>query len=1405
MLESSSPTGRSEELRELLVESKQATGSPSSPETATTDSPSRECQRQSGRMGCSRTAFSPILLSPWFCAVASLAMGSAILQYPLWSLAAFTAWLALVWQVRYFEDLQWLVLSTGRHWQCFRRAVFHSAAVSCVMLVIGLHMPLWVKLAAAAVCYLLGVVMTDARRKKDWQNPQVYGKNRLPMHSPLSYHPSESAAMALKTYHPRRSMPEEGARPQQTKCLNGQWRFKLFPSPTALAGNVDWREFYKRAGSERDWDRINVPSNWEFEGYSHLIYTNVKYPFVCNPPYVPASDNPTGCYLRDFSLPSSWAGRRILLTFGGVSSAYYVWVNGQPVGYAQDSFMPSEFDVTALVRLGDDATNTIAVQVMRFSDGSYIEDQDHWWTSGIFRDVELFAAPVTAISDYGVQATLDNKYQDGILKARVQLAGLEDGRSYSVQFRLYDWEGLTMDPSTPQDIRLPAMSPIFEHTENVTSGQRTAPDAPTSTRREETPLLAETIRDQEHGACVEWTVRVPSVRPWTAETPSLYFLTIGLVEGGQHEALQWEGVRVGFRTVEICDSQLMVNGRPIVVRGVNRHEHDPKAGKAVSLQSAWDDLRLMKQHNINAVRTSHYPNAPFLYDMCDELGLFVVDEANIECHGDTPTGYSPIAKYILFNQSEIPFGRLASDPEYRNQWLARVTRMAQRDKNHPSIIVWSLGNEAGTGPNVRAAYRWLKRYDPTRPVQYECDGSPVEVSDIKCPMYPPVEVVEQYGKQQADRRPMILCEYQHAMGNSNGSFRDYWEVFSRHANLQGGFIWDWVDQGVPKTFNKIECWAYGGDFGDTINDANFNINGLVLPDRTIKPCMHEVKYFYQPLAFHLLSAKAGLQGRGGMVTVTIRVTNRHIHQSVTQDMIHLEAAFSTDTAFDFYDSRAVEYPAVEAGACEEVTIEGRMPPRGKGGCMPDVWLTLRAILTKTTKWADAGHVVATERLTLTDSLRDAVQAVPDPHALLRAPPAVGAAADADADRELTIEDCGDYVAVRGGDFKLAFDRSRLGGLISWVAIPRSHQEWGDLTRKPSRELAIEYIWDGHGPSVCFVRAPTDNDRGGATAGGALDIASQVLARGLGNILRIATHKPPGREGISYASRWEKAKLFELHKPIVHFDAHIRTLEDPIAGGSMTVAEVSFSQTIAPNHAVDPYFEVDYHYTIFPTGAVHLGCRVCVTPKAAAIMPPLPRVGLHMMMPPTFRQLVWKGRGPHENYSDRKSSAFEGVYRSTVDEQYVPYVKPSEHGGKCDVQWAALHTAGSCLLIKAAHFKAFPLQQRDTTSPPAATAPVLQMNASRYSVKELMGAAHTSDIGQGIQVDTNAHIKSPVHLHLDHRHMGVGGEVSWYPCVYEPHLVHPTAPDGSPALFEFGLWMLPMHLDSQDDVLAVAAM
>jgi len=901
-----------------------------------------------------------------------------------------------------------------------------------------------------------------------------------------------------------------------------------------------------------------------------------RYPLVCNPPYVPVKDNPTGCYLRDFSLPSEWTGRRILATFGGASSAYYVWVNGQPVGYAQDSFMPSEFDVTALVRLGDDNTNTIAVQVMRFSDGSYIEDQDHWWTSGVFRDVETFAAPSTTISDYVVQATLDNKYQDGILKARVQLDGLQDDKSYSVQFRLYDWEGFTMDPSTEQDIRLPDLSPIFEHTEAVTGGQQTSTDAAPFKQREEIPLLAETSAGQDHHAFLEWTVRVPSVRPWTAETPNLYFMTIGLLEGGKSEALQWEGMRVGFRTVEIRESQLMVNGRPIVVRGVNGHEHDPKAGKAVSLQSTWADLRLMKQHNINAVRTSRYPNAPFLYDMCDELGLFVVDEANIECHGK---GYSPILKYIFFNSSEIPFSRLASDPEYRSQWLACVTRMAQRDKNHPSIIVWSLGNEAGTGPNVRAAYRWLKRYDPARPVQYECGGSPIDVSDIKCPMYPPVEVIKQYGHQQTDKRPMILCEYQHAMGNSNGSFREYWEAFSHHANLQGGFISGWVDQCVPKTFDKIEAWAYGGDFGDTINDANFNINGLVLPDRTIKPCMHEVKYFYQPIAVHLLGAKAA--PGGDTVTVTIRITNQFIHQSVTHDMIRFEAVFSTDTAFDAYESQAIKCPTLEPGAGEEVTVEGRMPPKnaamgtegGKEGCIPDVWITVRAILGKTTKWADEGHVVATERLSLTDSFRDALPTAPGPQTFLRFPPAGG-----DAAKDLTIEDCGDYVAVQGEDFKLAFDRGRLGGLISWVAIPWSRQEWADLATKPDQEFAIEYIWDGHGPSVCFVRAPTDNDRGGATAGGVLDIARQVFEKGLGNILsfsskilRIAMNRSPISEVINYASRWGRAKLYDLHKPIGHFDEHVRTLENP-SGGSIKVAEVSFAQTIAPGQAIDPYFQ-----------------------------------------------------------------------------------------------------------------------------------------------------------------------------------------------------------------------------------------
>ncbi|MBK8433335.1 MAG: hypothetical protein IPL28_19475 [Chloroflexi bacterium] len=604
----------------------------------------------------------------------------------------------------------------------------------------------------------------------DWQNPQIVGRNKLAAHAPL-------VGTAEKL------------------SLNGDWQFKLVPKPL-LTGEFTAANFHCPDFDTADWASLPVPSNWTMQGYDKPIYTNHKMPIPTNPPFVPEEDNPTGLYRRTMHIPAEWAGRRVVLCFEGVESAFYVWVNGQMVGYSQDSRLPAEFDVTELVRVGEE--NLVAVMVIRWSDGSYLEDQDHWWQAGIYRDVFLYNTPPAYMADYFAQAQLTaaSNYTHGTLDVRVKLAGqVGDGQRVRVEL-----------------LETAAHEPI-------------------------TQLEAIYHADKDENPAVRLRGEVGVVRPWTSETPNLYTLRLTLLdEAGQ--PTQVVQTKIGFRTVEIRGRELLINGKTVIFRGVNRHEHDDTTGKVISEASMVADIKLLKQFNFNAVRNCHYPMDGRWYELCDEYGLYLIDEANIECHG-------------IYN-------RPANDPAWLNAFMERGVRMVERTKNHPSIIIWSLGNESGYGPNHDALAGWMRGYDPTRPVQYEgCisrwKGQDWEdgklASDILCPMYPEVDEIIAYAENPHGTRPLIMCEYAHSMGNSTGNLKEYWEASEKYVGLQGGFIWDWVDQGLKKVAeNGRTFWAYGGDFGDTINDGNFCINGLIWPDRTPHPAMWECHKLFQPLA-----------------------------------------------------------------------------------------------------------------------------------------------------------------------------------------------------------------------------------------------------------------------------------------------------------------------------------------------------------------------------------------------------------------------------------------------------------------------------------------------------------------------------------------------------------------------------
>lgn len=666
--------------------------------------------------------------------------------------------------------------------------------------------------------------------RRDWENQNVVEHNQIKAHSPLNSYRSTFEALTKRN-------------PSKVS-LNGQWQFRFFERPEEVDESIIAAQLTLH---QQDlWQKIDVPSNWQMKGFDKPIYCNVKYPFEVNPPYVP-QDNPTGCYRTAFTMSKEQLLDNTHIVFDGVNSAFHLWCNGQWVGYSQDSRLPSEFDLTDVLIEGE---NYITVLVFRWSDGSYLEDQDMWWLSGIFRDVSLLAKPKTHIKDVFITPSLDDCYRDGHLSI---CTTIEAKAGYKVRAQL------------------------FENDHAVTRA-----------------YVAE-VNDRaidEKGGWDDKTFHqfnVKSPKQWSAEAPNLYRCIVSLVDEN-NQVVDIEAYDIGFRKVEIRNSQLCLNGKPLLIRGVNRHEHHPENGHVVNEADMIADIKLMKKNNFNAVRTAHYPNHPRWYELCDEYGLYVCDEANIETHG------------------MFPMGRLANDPLWTGAFMNRYTRMVERDKNHSSIIIWSLGNESGKGPTHDAMYAWSKSYDPSRPVQYEGGGADTSATDIICPMYARVDTdqlfdavpkwsIKKWVAQDEKQRPLILCEYAHAMGNSLGGFSDYWQAFREYPRLQGGFIWDWVDQGLTKlTDDGDQYWAYGGDFGDLENDRQFCINGLVFPDRTPHPSLYEAKYCQQFFQFALVSQSTTIEPNcqsSFKVVVTselsfIRTHNRAVAWQITEDGVCIE-------------------------------------------------------------------------------------------------------------------------------------------------------------------------------------------------------------------------------------------------------------------------------------------------------------------------------------------------------------------------------------------------------------------------------------------------------------------------------------------------------------------------------------
>jgi beta-galactosidase len=996
----------------------------------------------------------------------------------------------------------------------------------------------------------------------DWEDPEMIGRNKL-----------APTATMFRFDSPARAMTGSRDDSPYVKLLDGDWKFKYVGTPEDRP-----TDFYNVDFKDSNWDDIKVPSNWERQGFGQPIYTNINYPFDKNPPYIAGRNgNPVGSYRRTFTVPAEWVeqSRRILLHFDGVESAFYVWVNGKEVGYSEDSRTPAVFDITNEVRDGD---NVLAVQVFRWCDGSYLEDQDFWRMSGIYRDVYLEGLPGFRIQDFEIKTEFDDKLEDAKLVVDVTFhnstARAAEGK---ITAKLFDVSG-----------------------KEVGSGDAEV-KAPASDDAKQTLALD-----------------VSEPQKWSAEEPNLYRLLLTLNDG-KGETVEVIPVNVGFRKVEIKDGLLQVNGKTIRVAGTNRHEHDPVTGHTLSVESMINDIVLMKQHNINTVRTSHYPNDPRWYDLCDQYGLYVIDEANIESHG-------------------MGYGResLAKDPQWGKAHMDRTVRMLERDKNHPSIIIWSLGNEAGNGVNFEATYDWIKQRDRSRPVQYEQAGWWDRNTDIRCPMYARIGEIVNFARRNPDR-PLILCEYMHAMGNSGGGFQDYWNAIDAWPALQGGCVWDWVDQGLEATDEQgVKYWKYGGDFGDKPNDDNFCCNGLCRPDRTANPSLIEASHAYQPVGIKVIDPGRGI----------VDIENRNSFTSLE----NLTAKWRLEEDGKVIEEGTLDDLNVGPGEHKQATLDFK-PPTAQAG--REYFVTVSFSLTGKNPWAEAGHVVAAEQF----------QVPANPTVVRDSRGTSGAA--------VQFDESPDNIVVKQTGWEASVSK-KTGALESFK---HNGQE---LLAKP----LVPNFW----------RAPTDNDDG---------------------------NKMPERLGV-----WKNAGPSRRVNGVT---------AKPANEGAIVV---QVEAAVAPHES-----PLTILYTFRQDGTL----EVTQTIDPRGELPELPRFGMQLAIPVGFSNVQYFGRGPHENYADRKASSFVSRYKTDLNDFTHSYTRPQENGNRTDVRWLALtNSEGGGLLFQGK--------------------PYLSVSAWPYSQEELTNAMHVNELPRDSKTIT---------VNIDGGQMGVGGDDSWGALPYPEYTLPPV--------------------------------
>ncbi len=1014
---------------------------------------------------------------------------------------------------------------------------------------------------ALSVVTVLSASSLMAQSYDEWRDPNINEVNRLPMKSSYVAYPDKESAL---------SMDQQKS---DYVSLNGNWKFDFVTNSEAAP-----RDFFKPNFNDAGWGNMVVPGVWELNGYGDPLYINTGYPWRNQanvaPPNVPVEGNYVGSYRRVITIPESWSGKDVIANFGAVASAFYLWVNGEFVGYSEDSKLCAEFDITKHLKSGE---NLIAFQVYRWCDGTYLEDQDFFRYTGVMRDSYLYARDMNRIEDMQITASLDRGR--GALSIDNTVVGSIAGST--VEYELFEL-------GAPND-------------------------------KGETALGREIYSKSVSASEKSVKFSVPSIKPWSAESPNLYLL-VATVKDRSGKATESLSQRVGFRNVEIKNSQLLVNGQPVLIKGVNRHEIDPVTGGYVSKERMIQDIQLMKQLNINSVRTCHYPNAEMWYELCDIYGIYVVAEANVESHG---MGYGDKT--------------LAKDPSYKQAHIERNARNVERNRNNPSVIVWSLGNEAGMGENFLAAYEWIKKSDPSRPVQYEMarDG---EGSDIMAPMYRDYKDSEHYVSNNP-KKPYIQCEYAHAMGNSMGGFKEYWDLIRKYPSYQGGYIWDFVDQSpFHVTDEGVRVFGYAGDFNryDCWSDKNFCNNGVVSPDRKLNPHAYEVGYFHQSIWTTFKSVQRG----------EVEIYNENFFRNLSN--------------YRMVWSLLQDGEVVQSGVVETLNVAPQRKAVVKLGYdlskvdrSKEILLNVEYRLKSSEPLLAAGSEIAHQQLEVSAY---------DGHFYTESRTTVGQEQHAPA--PTVVNDNGHQLLIRGYDFDIDFDR-RSGYIVYY------------------RSANMELIEPGSALKPNFWRATTDNDMG---------VQYNVKLK---------------------AWRDVKPKLTSLKGENVGDMAVVTAQYDmPTVGSKLTL-----------------------EYRIDRFGAIEVSEKLDVEGSQPMMM----RFGMSVEMPAHFDTFTYYGRGPIENYADRKLSEHIGIYEQSVADNYYQYVRPQESGTRSDLRWWKQTDSSGCGLM---------IVSKDEFS----------ASALNYSVKQLdeeeiryeMGQKHSEELVPNDFVTLNVELEQ----------MGLGSVNSW---------------------------------------------